>query len=271
MGMPRRMGLRACPEVVDSQCSEIHRPRQGDSRHRIRRLTSCAFGSPTRVAASTLIGWVSCVSPLFRATCRPRSSTRASVWGLPWSDLCLHALGGKLEFSANEPQGTDGQLRYSPSALATPPAEAGQSSTPVDGEPTTLPVLVVEDNPLNSKVIERILGRSGYDCQLTENGAEALQAISQNSYCCVLMDCQMPVMDGYEATRRIRQMEEDTGEHIPIIAVTANALADDRDLCLQAGMDDYLRKPVRKQELVVALEGYVGKPGPAGVAPASGS
>ena len=70
----------------------------------------------------------------------------------------------------------------------------------------------------------------------------------------------MPVMDGYEATRHIRQKEEATGHHVPIIAVTANALAEDRDLCLQAGMDEYLKKPVRKDELVVALEEYAGRP-----------
>ncbi len=181
--------------------------------------------------------------------------------GLALSDQCLNALGGELEFSANEPRGTMVSFSF-PISLATAPVEASQSSTPVNREPTQLPVLVVEDNPLNSKVIGRILERSGYGCHLTKNGEEALQAINKNSYCCILMDCQMPVMDGYEATRRIRQMEEKTGEHIPIIAVTANALADDRDLCLQAGMDHYLKKPVRRQEIVVALEEYVGRPRP---------
>ena len=179
--------------------------------------------------------------------------------GLALSDLCLHILGGKLEFSANEPRGTT--VRFGlPISLATPPVEAGQDSPTVDRAPTTLPILIVEDNALNSKIIERILERSGYDCRLTGNGEEALRAINQDAYCCILMDCQMPVMDGYEATRRIREIEEGTGEHIPIIAVTANALAGDRDRCLQAGMDDYLKKPVRKQDLVVALEENVGRP-----------
>ncbi len=119
--------------------------------------------------------------------------------GLALSDQCLYALGGKLEFSANEPQGTTVSFGL-PISLATPPVQAGQGSTPVDREPTTLPVLVVEDNPLNSKVIERILERAGYYCHLTKNGEEALHAINQNSYCCILMDCQMPVIDGYDAT-----------------------------------------------------------------------
>ncbi len=179
--------------------------------------------------------------------------------GLALSDLCLNAMGGKLEFSANEPHGTTASFDL-PICRATPPVETGQLSTPVDRTPTVLPVLIVEDSLVNSRVLERLLGRSGYDCQLTENGEEALQAVDENSYCCILMDCQMPIMDGYEATRRIRQIEEDTGMHIPIIAVTANALASDRDLCLQAGMDDYLKKPVRKQELVGAMDKYVGRP-----------
>ena len=179
--------------------------------------------------------------------------------GLALSDRCLHALGGQLEFSANEPQGTIVSFEL-PVSLSSRPVDAGQTLTPIDREPTTLPVLVVEDNPLNSKVIERVLEQLGFECQLTENGEQAVQAINQNLFCCVLMDCQMPVMDGYEATRQIRQSEESTGEHVPIIAVTANALAEDRNLCLQSGMDDYLKKPVSKQEVADVLEKYVCRP-----------
>ncbi len=179
--------------------------------------------------------------------------------GLALGDLCLHALGGELEFAANEPQGTVASFGI-PISLATPQVEAGPYFTPANRESTTLPLLIVEDNRVNSMVLERILVRAGYSCHITENGEEALDAIKRNSYSCILMDCQMPVMDGYEATRRIRQMEADTSEHIPIIAVTANALSGDRDLCLQAGMDDYLKKPVRKLKLVAALEKFAGRP-----------
>ncbi len=179
--------------------------------------------------------------------------------GLALGDLCLDALGGKLEFIANEPRGTVVSFGI-PISLVTPPVEAGESLTPVDREPTTLPLLIVEDNRFNSMVLERILKQAGYNSQIAENGEEALEALDQNSYACILMDCHMPVMDGYEATRHIRQLEEDTDEHIPIIAVTANALAGDRDLCLESGMDDYLKKPVRRLNLVAALEKYAGKP-----------
>ena len=179
--------------------------------------------------------------------------------GLALVDLCLKALGGKLEFDANEPQGTTVRFRL-PLLIAKPPGVAERAPTQATHKHNVLPVLVVEDNPLNTKVIERILTRSGYQCQCCENGEEALRAISQGAFSCILMDCQMPVMDGYEATRRIRQAEIDTGAHIPIIAVTANALAEDRKLCLQAGMDEYLKKPVRKQELVDTLVEFVGQP-----------
>ena len=178
--------------------------------------------------------------------------------GLAVSDLCLHALGGKLKFATNEPQGTVVSFRIP--VTPAPPAETAAVHPPKARTSADLPVLVVEDNALNSKVIGSILRRAGYRCEYSENGSEAVEASEQNSYCCILMDCQMPVMDGYEATRRIREREGSTGDHVPIIAVTANALAGDRDLCLDAGMDDYLKKPVRQGELMHALEEYVDPP-----------
>ncbi|MCA8973363.1 MAG: response regulator [Planctomycetes bacterium] len=179
--------------------------------------------------------------------------------GLALAELCLQAMGGTLQFAANEPQGTVVSFAF-PIRLAAAPAEVECRPARPETGSASLPILVVEDNPLNSKVIERLLVRAGYECDFRENGSEALQAFEQNDYCCILMDCQMPVMDGYEATRRIRELEAGSGDRIPIIAVTANALAEDRDMCLQAGMDDYLKKPVRRQELTEALESYVGKP-----------
>ncbi|MEM7200705.1 MAG: response regulator [Planctomycetota bacterium] len=178
--------------------------------------------------------------------------------GLALGDLCMQVLGGSLTFTANEPNGTVVDFGI-PIRRASAPAESPANPAPRADARSGLPVLVVEDNLVNSKVIARILERSGYECHFSSTGAEALQAVRQNPYDCILMDCQMPVMDGYEATRRIRELEAATGQHIPIIAVTANALSEDRDLCLQAGMDDYLKKPVRKHELVDALETYVGK------------
>ncbi|HMQ22117.1 MAG TPA: response regulator, partial [Planctomycetota bacterium] len=179
--------------------------------------------------------------------------------GLALSDLCIHALGGKIDFAPTEGGGTTVKISL-PLHAATAPAQEPAPALRIEPSHRSLPVLVVEDNPINSKVIERILERSGYACDLTVNGQEALQAISAKAYSCILMDCQMPVMDGYEATRRIRMLEEQSGQHIPIIAVTANALAEDRDRCLSAGMDEYLKKPVRPKELIGTLAEFAGPP-----------
>ena len=112
-------------------------------------------------------------------------------------------------------------------------------------------VLLVEDNPVNLMVGQRLLGVLGTDCDTASNGEEALLRMSASRYDLVLMDCQMPVLDGYAATRRWREHERESGgaHHLPIIAMTANAMSGDRQKCLDAGMDDYLAKPVTRGEL----------------------
>lgn len=108
-------------------------------------------------------------------------------------------------------------------------------------------VLVVDDNPVNRKVAAGFLKKLGFEADIAEDGLQAVHAVEQKDYGLVLMDCQMPVMDGYEATRQIRQVLQ--GRSLPIIAVTANAMEGDREKCLAAGMDDYLAKPLRKEAL----------------------
>ena len=112
-------------------------------------------------------------------------------------------------------------------------------------------VLLVEDNPVNLMVGQRLLSVLGITCDTASNGEAALLQISASRYDIVLMDCQMPVMDGYTATRRWREHEaaERSARRLPIIAMTANAMAGDRQKCLDAGMDDYLAKPVTRSEL----------------------
>ena len=112
-------------------------------------------------------------------------------------------------------------------------------------------VLLVEDNPVNLMVGQRLLGVLGITCDTASNGEAALQRMSASRYDLVLMDCQMPVMDGYTATQRWRESEIAAGDgrHLPIVAMTANAMAGDRQKCLDAGMDDYLPKPVTRSEL----------------------
>jgi two-component system, sensor histidine kinase and response regulator len=116
-------------------------------------------------------------------------------------------------------------------------------------------VLIAEDNPVNQKVALRLLEKLGVRAEAVGNGLEALEAIRRTDYDAILMDCQMPELDGYETTQRIRQGEAvRSGYRQHIIALTAHALEGDRDLCIQAGMDDYIGKPIRVEKLIEALE-----------------
>ncbi|MCA1677626.1 MAG: response regulator, partial [Actinobacteria bacterium] len=117
-------------------------------------------------------------------------------------------------------------------------------------------VLVVEDTPVNQVVATRVLEKSGYRAQVAENGRKALEAMSQRDYAAVLMDLQMPELDGYETTREIRRREQD-GRRVPIIAMTANSMNGERERCLAAGMDDYMTKPLRSQTLKETLARWV--------------
>src|SRR5687767_5792203 len=107
-----------------------------------------------------------------------------------------------------------------------------------------LQILLVEDNPINQKVAIRLLEREGHLVTLAVNGRKALELVESRSFDLILMDVQMPEMDGLEATMAIRNRERGTDRHIPIVAVTAYALVGDRERCLEAGMDGYVTKPV---------------------------
>lgn len=110
-------------------------------------------------------------------------------------------------------------------------------------------ILVVEDNVINQKVVLLMLKELGYSAHAVGNGKEAVQAVSRTHYGLVLMDCQMPEMNGFEATNAIRKLDALTGRHTPIVALTAHAMSQDRDDCLAAGMDDYISKPVTSKKL----------------------
>jgi CheY-like chemotaxis protein/HPt (histidine-containing phosphotransfer) domain-containing protein len=119
-------------------------------------------------------------------------------------------------------------------------------------------VLVAEDNAVNQRLTAAQLARQGLHADIVGNGSEALAAIAQLPYDLVLMDCQMPEMDGYQATREIRAREAQSGQRrLPVVAMTANAMSGDRDLCLAAGMDDYLAKPVRMESLIDVLARFL--------------
>ena len=124
-------------------------------------------------------------------------------------------------------------------------------------------VLLVEDNETNRLVAGEILGYLGYECIHAHNGREAVEAAQSGKPDLILMDCQMPVMDGYEATGNIRRWEQSQADQtgarrLPIIALTAHAMKGDRDVCLQAGMDDFLTKPLDPDDLAVVLAKWMG-------------
>ncbi|HEV8377185.1 MAG TPA: response regulator [Candidatus Polarisedimenticolia bacterium] len=118
-------------------------------------------------------------------------------------------------------------------------------------------ILVADDNETNQLVAVRMLGKLGFHADVAANGKEAVEALSRIPYGMVLMDCQMPEMDGYAATRAIRKAEAERGARTPIIAMTANAMQGDREECLECGMDDYLAKPVRPEDLARVVESWL--------------
>ena len=145
------------------------------------------------------------------------------------------------------------------SSLQASGAEVGRLAPRTSPETDTLQekalrVLVVEDNRVNSELALRLLRKLACRPDHAQDGFEAVLAASRETYDLILMDCQMPGIDGYEATRRIRSSERETGRHTRIVAVTANALPGDRDQCLAAGMDSYIPKPLRRSDLVAELE-----------------
>jgi CheY-like chemotaxis protein len=140
----------------------------------------------------------------------------------------------------------------------TRPAPRGATSAPAASlAPTRGHVLAAEDNLVNRQLITRLLAKAGYTADIATTGREAVAAAARVRYDAILMDCQMPEMDGYEATRRIRAAEAGTERRVPIIALTASALESDRNRCFGAGMDDYLSKPVKPADLSAMLARWV--------------
>jgi CheY-like chemotaxis protein len=132
----------------------------------------------------------------------------------------------------------------------------------LEAAPKHLCILLAEDNPINRELAVRILSKRGHTVTVAENGMVAVELFVKETFDAVLMDVQMPEMDGYEATAAIRRKEKSTGKHIPIIAMTAHAMKGDREKCLAAGMDAYISKPVHVEELVKVTEGLTRNMGP---------
>jgi CheY-like chemotaxis protein len=137
------------------------------------------------------------------------------------------------------------------SAPPTTPAAAPARRAP-------LKILLAEDNPVNQRLAVRLLEKQGHTVLVAANGRQALALLEQHAVDLVLMDVQMPDMDGLEATAAIRQKEKSNGDHLPIVAMTAHAMQGDRERCLGAGMDGYLAKPVQPSELYGVIESLAG-------------
>jgi two-component system sensor histidine kinase/response regulator len=119
-------------------------------------------------------------------------------------------------------------------------------------------VLLAEDNPVNQTLALRLLEKRGFEVQVAATGRAALERVGREKFDVVLMDVQMPEMDGFEATAAIREIEKTTGDHLPIIAMTAHAMKGDRERCLAAGMDGYVAKPVHSSELFAQIDRLAG-------------
>ena len=185
---------------------------------------------------------------LFQAFSQADSSTNRKFGGtglgLVISKKLAEAMGGDIHFDSIYGQGST--FTFTARLRASAPAEA--KKTPVAREETGLlyagqKALLVEDNPVNQLVACRFLERMGFEVDIADHGEIALGKLAQAHYAVILMDCQMPIMDGFEATRRIRERETGRSRQL-IIAMTANTHADDRQRCLNAGMDDFIPKPI---------------------------
>jgi len=183
--------------------------------------------------------------------------------GLAISKQLVELMGGSINLSSSEGEGSTFRftvrLEHPRAELSEERCEDGSRNPRVPNETRRARrILVAEDNVVNQKVATHILTRLGHHSEVVANGREALQMLERTRFDLVLMDCQMPGMDGFEATRVLRTREESTGERVPVIALTANAMAGDRELCLASGMDDYLAKPVHPNALDAIIEKWTG-------------
>nr|WP_286945742.1 ATP-binding protein [Pseudomonas sp. UBA6718] len=176
--------------------------------------------------------------------------------GLSIARTLAERMGGTLHASSEEGLGSVFTLEIPlPFSLRSEDVQAQTQNDVASGGDQE--VLLVEDNPVNQTVIEAMLRSLGYRVTLVGDGAQAVQRFDARRFSAVLMDCRLPVMDGYEATRQIRRHMPQNGT--PIIALTANALQGDREACLQAGMNDYLAKPFKRADLERVLLRWLGK------------
>jgi CheY-like chemotaxis protein len=197
--------------------------------------------------------------------------------GLAICRQLVELMGGSLEFASEPGTGTTFWFEVALPAASDAAGAAGNiRTTEEDGSDRTATglaensrILLVDDAEINREVGRGLLESLGYQVEVASSGSEAIEAVRHSRYAAIVMDCLMPDMDGYEATRRIRA-HEGPGRHTPIVALTAAAMAGDRERCLAAGMDDYVSKPLDLDLLNAALGRCVRHLAPEPVAPANG-
>ncbi|HCA7571262.1 TPA: response regulator [Pseudomonas aeruginosa] len=175
--------------------------------------------------------------------------------GLAIARTLAERMGGTLQAESKEGSGSTFTLEI-PLPFQQSPAHRQQAAGAAAPVAAGQEILLVEDNPVNQTVIEAMLRSLGYHVTLVADGIQAVRSAERQRYDAILMDCRLPVLDGYSATREIRAQEN--GRRVPIIALTANALQGDRENCLQAGMNDYLAKPFKRAELQRILQRWIG-------------
>jgi two-component system, sensor histidine kinase len=181
---------------------------------------------------------------------------KSKGFGLAIVKSIIDHMGGSISVDSKVDKGTEFTCIL-PFSLEEEVKQAPKKEdTPAKEVKAKLKILVAEDNFVNQRLVKELLRRQGYTVDIVENGLKLFEIMEKNKYDVILMDVQMPVMDGLEATSIIREIERETGGHIPIIGITAYSMEADRDRCIQAGMDDYLAKPFSKEEFYKKIEKF---------------
>ena len=176
------------------------------------------------------------------------------------SDI-LNLIGNEHKLDVSSPGESAKSREEKPTRKAKPVTSAPAAPATESDGPSTK-VLIVDDNLVNQKLSAKFLQKLGCDVKVVDNGAKAVDQVKEQGFDIIFMDCQMPVMDGYEATKSIRDLGDASRSGIPVVAMTANAMAGDRERCLAAGMNDYITKPFKLADFKGMLSTWVEKSPP---------